>query len=329
MNISFEDLPSSDANELILCLDEHKESLFSKYNAYPSVLGRSFYEKLYPSNSIDLSLSYITVHWLSCADSLPKRLVPVEDHCGSNSNFQEKELEPRSWVCANETCVPFEIFRVWQAASRADLRLFLHHRAEELKDNSEGVYLVVARTESEGINGNDWIDMKVLQKTIRHAFEKNLINEDSYKRIVNEIAIGIYLRNQEEVRSAFDESNETEDTMIKRLKKYNVEHPIFHLNTLHFSLNNRLKLVNVETVTIKVGQGMKNTDPMAELFWAIIENTIRASCNANESEMAALKSCMLEVHAEQDIDLNQGINCTYMYLRVKRKPRVQGKSACS
>ena len=56
----FEDLPTSDFNELIRTI--HDSKLSEQF--HPMCIGKSFYEKLFPSNSIHLSLSYITLHWL-------------------------------------------------------------------------------------------------------------------------------------------------------------------------------------------------------------------------------------------------------------------------
>ena len=56
----FEDLPQSDFNELIKTI--HCSNLSDQI--YPMCVGKSFYEKLFPPNSIHLSLSYLTLHWL-------------------------------------------------------------------------------------------------------------------------------------------------------------------------------------------------------------------------------------------------------------------------
>ena len=57
----FEELPTSDFNELIKTI--HATNLSDQF--YPMFIGKSFYEKLFPPSSVDLFLSYITLHWLS------------------------------------------------------------------------------------------------------------------------------------------------------------------------------------------------------------------------------------------------------------------------
>ena len=56
----FEDLPTSDFNELIRTINESK--LSDRF--YTRCIGKSFYEKLFPPNSVHLFLSYITLHWM-------------------------------------------------------------------------------------------------------------------------------------------------------------------------------------------------------------------------------------------------------------------------
>ena len=57
----FEDLPTSDFNELIKTV--HNTRLPEQF--YPMYIGRSFYETLFPPGSIHLFLSYITLHWMN------------------------------------------------------------------------------------------------------------------------------------------------------------------------------------------------------------------------------------------------------------------------
>ena len=51
----FEDLPTSDFNELVGTI--HKSNLSEQF--YPMIIGKSFYEKLFPPASVDLCLSLL------------------------------------------------------------------------------------------------------------------------------------------------------------------------------------------------------------------------------------------------------------------------------
>ena len=57
----FEELPTSDFNELIRTI--HSSNLSDQF--YPMVIGKSFYEKLFPTSTVDVFLSYITLHWIN------------------------------------------------------------------------------------------------------------------------------------------------------------------------------------------------------------------------------------------------------------------------
>ena len=61
----FEDLPTSDFSTLVKTI--HESNISDQF--YPRCIGKSFYENLFPSNSIHLCLSYITLHWLRSAPS--------------------------------------------------------------------------------------------------------------------------------------------------------------------------------------------------------------------------------------------------------------------
>lgn len=309
--ISFEDLPSSDGNELIRTIDANKESLFNKYNAYPNVVGRSFYERLYPSNSIDLSLSYITLHWLSSADSLPK----LADE-GSQRNWVSIHERPDNNAGDRWSLVPESVFNAWKAASRDDLRVFLHHRAEELKDGAEGVYILVSRQSDDHFI--EWHRVRMMSKAVDRFFEQGKISAELNEQFKNKMAIGYFLRTVDEIKSAFDESAPTEDVNAEALAKYDYE---AQLPASVASLNDRLVLKDVKICTIGIGEGSGDVDGIFELFWSIHGTTMQMSCGATDEEMAVLKGAAREVHAEH-IDADKGVYASYSYLRVQRKPRV-------
>ena len=63
----FEELPTSDFNELVTTI--HSSNLSDQF--YPMVVGKSFYEKLFPPSTIDVFLSYITLHWINDVPDIP------------------------------------------------------------------------------------------------------------------------------------------------------------------------------------------------------------------------------------------------------------------
>src|SRR5262245_52140253 len=62
------DLPSNDFSALFTLLAESPDSyLRGATEVYPSAIGRSFYEPLFPSGQVALGYSAIAVHWLTAA----------------------------------------------------------------------------------------------------------------------------------------------------------------------------------------------------------------------------------------------------------------------
>lgn len=178
VTIVFEDLPSSDWNELAKTVETHKKSIFKKFDAIPVFLPISFYEKLFPKNSVDLCLSYITLHWLKTPETLPKS---------------------GNWVLSAEPDIPTHVFEEWQKAAREDLRLFLKLRAEELKDGCEGLFVVVGR------ENNEWAQRKLLTKAVLQAAaegEAGVVGS-TWDGFLDRAAVGYFLRTIADVKAAF------------------------------------------------------------------------------------------------------------------------------
>src|SRR5262249_27963660 len=102
------DLPSNDFSALFTLLAESPDSyLRGATEVYPSAIGRSFYEPLFPSGQVALGYSAIAVHWLSAAPC------PIPNHI---------------WPPRAEGAVR----AAFAARARADWDTFLDCRAREL-----------------------------------------------------------------------------------------------------------------------------------------------------------------------------------------------------
>lgn len=123
----FNDLPSNDFNELSSTI----ESAGFPNHVSTAMIGKSFYQQIFPNSSVHLSLSYICLHWLSrapCQTNLP--------HVG------ERGTNP-------------EITQAFSRQSDEDLLTFLKSRLNELVPGGEGIYMWVS-TDAEG-NQNEWL----------------------------------------------------------------------------------------------------------------------------------------------------------------------------
>lgn len=70
-DIFFEEHPSSNKEKLVETLCQHQQ-WFRKHDVTYSVLMKSFYEAIFPNESMDFIMSYLCLHWLDTADpSIP------------------------------------------------------------------------------------------------------------------------------------------------------------------------------------------------------------------------------------------------------------------
>ena len=63
--LTLSDLPTSDFNALISTVDELMPSIDADGGMFVDVMGRSFYEQLFPSATVHLSTSFIAYHWVN------------------------------------------------------------------------------------------------------------------------------------------------------------------------------------------------------------------------------------------------------------------------
>ena len=114
ISYAFEDLPLNDWTVLAQTVSAAELPCFTSF------VPRSFYEPLFPPASLSLSLSFITLHWLSEAPRLSADA-----------------------VLAMERHTAADVAAEWRDQAHVDLVSFLRLRATELKDGGEGVYLMV------------------------------------------------------------------------------------------------------------------------------------------------------------------------------------------
>ena len=112
----FSDLPSNDFPSLMKLLSSAPHLQPDK-NVFPFAQAQDFYDPCSPKSSVHLSLSLITMHWIS---QIPTATVDEED------------LQLQPYLCANEPGCPSMIRSLWQKHAHQDLKLFLRLRAQEL-----------------------------------------------------------------------------------------------------------------------------------------------------------------------------------------------------
>jgi len=111
IEITCNDLPSANMTALF----EHLNPLKEKFgNLYIRANGDSFYNQLFPDNSLDMSFSFTSVHWI--------QKVPCFLNATVYTSFGSEDLDP-------------EAVAAWKKQAADDWRFFLECRQRELKPN--------------------------------------------------------------------------------------------------------------------------------------------------------------------------------------------------
>lgn len=294
-NLEFEfilnDLPDSDMNELVKTLESAKQNhpLFNNtatkdgHNVFFSVIGRSFYEKLFPTCSVDLSLSYITVHWVNDPVAILDKTNEI--YYDNPTAQKDPTFSRKEWVQVNEPNVPGPVVELWKIQARKDLIYFLKLRAEELKDNCEGIYVM-------GAAPNTWLSEGIFAESVKKVEDKLPRN------FMQDVVIGYFLRTKEELVETFS-SAEAEEA----------------------NLGEVLELIEANIKSIKIGESDSATPAsIAEMVWSIHRNSMQASTCASDADMDVLKKAFFELQI-QGLEDNGYWTSSYGYVRVRRKAR--------
>ncbi|KAG9406417.1 hypothetical protein AC1031_002738 [Aphanomyces cochlioides] len=179
-----EDQPAND----FACLPKTLHSSASYIHARPNVYCgaiKSFYERLMPTASVDVVVSYIAAHWLS---KLPAPLP------GPMIFFEDPE---------RHASLPPTIVAAWRQAGHNDLVNFLHLRAAELVDHGALCFTISSDDGTE---------------RCRLFLHVGLVSAETLERM----AIPSMLRSTEDVLAAFANVPELE---LHKYEHFVVEYP--------------------------------------------------------------------------------------------------------
>ena len=152
------DLPGNDFSTLFRILETDPESYLDvRDNVFASAIGRSFYEKLFPSSSVTLGWSAYAILWPSRVPAY----IPGHFYSTRSSG---------------------KILEAFNRQGEQDWRVFLWHRATELKYGGRLVILVPARdidglhgTESLQDHGNDVLSEMVADGFLKSAERERMV----------------------------------------------------------------------------------------------------------------------------------------------------------
>jgi hypothetical protein len=147
------DIATNDFTALFEAVEQDPETYLRAPETYAFAAGRSFYERVFPPDSVTLGWSAIAVHWLS---KVPR---PVEGHV----------------YCSFATG---ETRRALADQSAADWRSFLIDRAAELRRGGQLVVVGGAATD-DGASGAEGL-MDALNDAVRKAVSDGRLTEQEY-----------------------------------------------------------------------------------------------------------------------------------------------------
>eukprot|EP00405_Crypthecodinium_cohnii_P020110 CAMPEP_0206483032 /NCGR_PEP_ID=MMETSP0324_2-20121206/39193_1 /ASSEMBLY_ACC=CAM_ASM_000836 /TAXON_ID=2866 /ORGANISM="Crypthecodinium cohnii, Strain Seligo" /LENGTH=430 /DNA_ID=CAMNT_0053961023 /DNA_START=97 /DNA_END=1389 /DNA_ORIENTATION=+ len=327
ISLAFEELPSSDFNTLIQAVTKYQDSLWAPNNVSTMFVARSFYEPLFLNNTLDLALTYITLHWMREA---PGKELPNSAACN------------KSWTIAGETGMPRELYAAWKAASKEDLTTFLELRAQELKDNAEGLFVMVGGDEwfqwGYGTNlaeskkhGEEVNAEVVLPESIQNSSRAlDLVpaeNRSALKTSIFTAAIQRAVDRKEVSPSVLEKAYvpyflRTKDDVIQALNAANDR------SGASEGVLELVELKNSPVVIGAMGNETEDDDSAAELGWSIHSHAIQATSGASEKDMECIKKHYLEAHREH-FHPQHGICIPFMYVVVRRIPRASSGSSTS
>jgi hypothetical protein len=191
------DLPENDFSTLFHLLEAAPDSyLRDQRDVFASAIGRSFYEQLFPSNHVTLGWSAYAVLW-------PSRMPP---------------LIPGHFYCTRSSGTVLETFNKW---ADEDWRVFLSHRAKELRHGGRLVILVPAR-DSDGLVGIEPL-MDHANVVFSEMADEGFITSGERERIL----LPVLPKSKTDLLSPFAESGSFEGLIVEHCQVFPGPDPVW------------------------------------------------------------------------------------------------------
>lgn len=176
LDVVHTDLPSNDWAELFRVVEHDPASYLAGHrtDVHPSVVGRSFYERLFAPATISLAWTASTLHWLSTPPG------PIRDHFFVQLSTDRTATDR------------------YRRQARRDWSTFLAHRAAELVPTG-GLVFVDVLMGDDGVMGSEALFGR-LEEALRAARSRGRITDDEYAAI----AYPTWFRTLAELRAPFD-----------------------------------------------------------------------------------------------------------------------------
>jgi hypothetical protein len=195
IHLTFEEHPSSNKEKLQHTLDMH-DDWFKANNIRRDILMKSFYQPLFPKESVDFMMSYICLHWLDSTD-VKKSILEWKSIGSSNSGSDDSSLS--EWTQINETTVPAHAKEEWRTRlADKHLARFLSLRSLEMRPGAELLLVMVGHpheflTPADGGAGP-------LTRAMKQCISRGELREEVLRHTI----IPYYLRTPEDIKSALE-----------------------------------------------------------------------------------------------------------------------------
>lgn len=198
ISVTHTDLPANDFRGLFSLLDSSCESyLREQQNIFCTATGRSFYEKLFPANSVTLGWCSFAAHWLS---RVP---VSIPGHIITSKAGGEAAVELKR-----------------QAAT--DWSTFLAHRTNELRPGGRLVVVLTVRDDN-GVAGTDEM-LCMINSVLQDLVALNVVREDEYARMM----VPDYTRNLGELLAPFSSALCQQDLTLHQHQIVEIDDPVWN-----------------------------------------------------------------------------------------------------
>jgi len=188
ISILHNDLPSNDFTSLFSEVGASKDSyLEGQDNVFYTGLGRSYYQQLVPSSSLDVVVALVTLHWMPSIPNLGSEAWNA--HHPKLSDEQKQELD---------------------AVQQDFLNQFLMARAEECASGSKLVLTMVSRDERKDAF---WGLLEAQDVAFQRLLSEGVITKDH----INKLNLTFYMRTIDQVQKLLDTSEIQEKFVVDEL----------------------------------------------------------------------------------------------------------------
>ncbi|CAK4838518.1 unnamed protein product, partial [Aphanomyces euteiches] len=183
-NLPVDNQPVNDFTTLLDTLNSEASYVHERPNVFTGVISKSFYERVLPSASVDIFVSYIALHWLTKVPApLPGPVLFVDD----------LDVQDR---------IPPATLATWRQVAHEDLVKFLRLRADELVDNGS---MILTFASNDG-NRLSLMNMRSTTLAFEDMVAMGVLSHESLDRMV----VGMYMHSKEEFIAAVAQVPELE-----------------------------------------------------------------------------------------------------------------------